>query len=259
MLHLARQFLPILLSLRLAHGTMEGLMRIVEETKAEFAEKERKEKEKEAIEKIDSVDILNQKGLNIKGDLEDRIRSDKGKQKEAYREAQVETTTTAMYKEVRCEGCKITANLLSSHLSEVWKPNWNENKALEHIQGLCENEAAFPGEYQIFLPDEDELTSAQREQKAKEEHKGPLERFHFFYVKQNTSNFETSKSSRAALRRVCQEVVYDNDAEMSELSVATFRKGVDGAALTKLRGRFEKAMCGRACKSKPRKSGKSEL
>lgn len=257
---------------------MADLMRIAEETKQEMLAEQRAKATKERG--FDTVDLMEKSGISVTAEKTDEIRNSPDKAREAYMEAVAETTQLVIYKEVRCTGCQLAAELLASHMVDSWKPSWGEEKALEHVQLFCESEA-FPKGRQALIPDKDPVDPTAKEgeaaaegedkpkepEKPKEEPKSesetpdanvsPLDRFHGYEIEKSDEERATTPHSLVALRRVCSEGVFEHDTEIAEIAAAAMAKsGEQAEQQAKLQKKYEKLMCSRACKTKKGKDKK---
>lgn len=265
---------------------MEDLMRIAEETKQEMLAEQRAKAQKERG--FDTVDLMEKSGISVNADKSEEIRNSPDKAREAYMEAVAETTQLVIYKEVRCEGCQLAAELLANHMVESWKAGWDEEKALERAQLFCDSEA-FPSGRQALIPDKNPEHPAPTEgdleapkdgqvaqEKPKEEPKeqpkskseqsgspdasvSPLDRVHGYAIEKSDEERATTPHSLVALRRVCSEGVNEHDTEIAEVSVAVMAKnGQQAERQGKLQKKLEKMMCSRACKTKKGKDKKKK-
>lgn len=258
---------------------MDDLMRIAEEVKQEMAAEQAAKAQKERG--YDTVDMLENSGIAVTKEKTEEIRNSPDKARDAYMEAVAETTQLVIYKEVRCEGCQLAAELLASHLVESWKASWDEEKVLERVQLFCESEA-FPQGRQALIPDKNPEEPPSKEgeaakegeekpkEKSKEEPKSkseqsetpdtyvsPLDRYHGYAIEKSDAEVATTPFSLVALRRICSEGVFEHDTDIAENAVAVMAKsGEQAERQAKLQKKYEKLMCSRACKAKKSKGGK---
>lgn len=262
-------------------------MRIAEETKQEMMAEQRAKAQKDRG--FDTVDMMEKSGIAVTAEKSEEIRNSPDKAREAYMEAVAETTQLVIYKEVRCEGCLLAAELLASHMVDFWKVAkvWNEEKALERVQLFCESEKYAKG-YQALIPDKNPAQPDMKEgdaaatkegeeaqEKPKEEPKAqpkskseesdtpdanvsPLDRVHGYAIEKSDEEKATSPHSLVALRRICSEGVFEHDTEIAEVSVAEMAKKDEQKKFDHLKKKFEKLMCQRPCKTKQAKNQKKD-
>lgn len=187
----------------------------------------------------DPVALLKKSGIDVTPEKAAEMQ-DPVKLREVRESTIAQATQTAMYRQVRCEGCQVAAELLVWDLISAWLPKWDEDKALTHTQNFCDSKS-FPDDYQVTVKTatgghEDNVTYTVEYKKED----GPL-KIH----------------SEGTMRRICKESVDEHDTDIAEL-IATKMKGLDkntdkDAMTPQLRKKVEGMMCKRSCKGEKKK------
>uniref|UniRef100_A0A7S2DEC0 DUF3456 domain-containing protein n=1 Tax=Alexandrium andersonii TaxID=327968 RepID=A0A7S2DEC0_9DINO len=164
-----------------------------------------------------------------------------------------EVMELSMYKQVRCRACKAVAELIAADMLAAWRPSWNKDSFLEHVQGFCESDS-FPGEYQVVAKSVSSEAAADGTQA--------------FSLKRTTEQSSISPISVRALRRVCRDDINDFGEQVAKESLravehARKEAGDDERLLDAfakkpsptgaLQHGLELLFCKRSCKSRRRK------